>query len=180
MRMSGHEAVEQQLAAVQDQYGELAVETSEKAVSPSHFEIARSDAQAGEVVDVRVWVTRDEKVLLVREEEAPDYWIEPGGTVEPDERIDHAAEREVTEETGIDCHVTTPRAVRRIILQDEEDLSRTIQMLQVFVHAAYQSGTLAVHDDDVIEACWMTTLPDGFYSHVGAPENWRPTQAAGR
>ncbi|WP_330633582.1 NUDIX hydrolase [Halocatena halophila] len=171
--MLGQKAVETQLEELRDKYGELAVETTEKEVSSSAIETGRRDVREGNTVDVRVWTTRgNEEVLLVREHDAPEYWIEPGGTVEPGEPIDAAAHREVAEETGIDCRIAQPRAVRQIVLRDETDPDQSAQFLQVFFNAIYNSGNLSINDDEILDAQWMTTLPDGFYSHVGTPSEW--------
>lgn len=62
--MIGQKKVEDELAVLQDEYGELDIATTEKTVPSSAVEIGRSDVRAGNIADVRVWVTRDEEVLL--------------------------------------------------------------------------------------------------------------------
>lgn len=48
-------------------------------------------------------VVRDDKgrVLLIRNADAPDLWLPPGGGIEPDESPRDAAIREMQEETGL-------------------------------------------------------------------------------
>lgn len=50
-------------------------------------------------------IVKDGRVLLVQhsDNEKPDYgyWLLPGGSVEPNETVEEAVEREVEEETGL-------------------------------------------------------------------------------
>jgi ADP-ribose pyrophosphatase YjhB (NUDIX family) len=47
----------------------------------------------------------DGRILLIRRTDNK-YWSIPGGGLEPGESVSEATEREVREETGIDCEVT--------------------------------------------------------------------------
>lgn len=51
-------------------------------------------------------VTDDRNAILLILRTDNNYWSIPGGGVKPGESIKEAAEREVKEETGIDCRVT--------------------------------------------------------------------------
>jgi 8-oxo-dGTP pyrophosphatase MutT (NUDIX family) len=54
---------------------------------------------------VTVVVIRDNAVLLTKREDF-DVWCLPGGAVDAREPLDHAARREVWEETGIEISIT--------------------------------------------------------------------------
>jgi ADP-ribose pyrophosphatase YjhB (NUDIX family) len=54
---------------------------------------------------VTVVVIRDNTVLLTKREDF-DVWCLPGGAVDASEPLDHAARREVREETGLDISLT--------------------------------------------------------------------------
>jgi len=57
------------------------------------------------VVVALVFVTRDDAILLVKQDYGQRYWSLPGGMVESGESVDQAAIREVKEETGLDIRV---------------------------------------------------------------------------
>lgn len=129
---------------------DVATATITKSVSPPTFEQALADA--GDVVDIRVWVDRDGAVLLVREAAAPEVWIEPGGTPEAEEDWDATAVREVAEETGIECSVVDVRGIVDHTIRHEEEPHRTAVLHQVFVRATYRGGTPAPVDTEIKEA----------------------------
>jgi len=54
------------------------------------------------------FVLQDNRILLVNHRKHR-VWIYPGGHVEPDETPDEACLREVFEETGVACHIVSPR-----------------------------------------------------------------------
>lgn len=94
-------------------------------------------------------------MLLVRRRGAPfaGYWSLPGGRVEPGERPETAAVREVREETGI--------AIGRVRRLDTVEIdtaeggggAATRFVLEVF-QGDYLSGT-ATAGDDAAEARWV-------------------------
>lgn len=53
------------------------------------------------LLGVRALVVRDEQVLLVRHRGGATPWGLPGGAVDPHERLEEAARREIYEETGV-------------------------------------------------------------------------------
>jgi 8-oxo-dGTP diphosphatase len=58
------------------------------------------------------WITRDDTVLFIRREATGflgGRWELPGGTVEPGERPERTAVREIAEETGLAVRVTGER-----------------------------------------------------------------------
>lgn len=67
-------------------------------------------------VGARAVVIHDGKVLLLRAEEpGRTYYFLPGGHVQPGERLEEAALRELKEETGLDAAIERPLGVREFI-----------------------------------------------------------------
>ena len=57
------------------------------------------------VVAVFVFIQKEGKILLVRQNYGQRYWSLPGGVVEHGEALQQAAFREVREETGLDISI---------------------------------------------------------------------------
>ena len=88
-------------------------------------------------------------VLLVLLPEWADFgghWNFPGGVVEADESLEHAAEREVLEETGVACkvskHITT-------VQNHDRDIEVSIFM------ADYGSGDIKIQQEEITAAQWF-------------------------
>lgn len=63
----------------------------------------RTPPPPGPAATTDVVLIRDARVLLVERRYPPHGWALPGGFVDPGEKVEHAAVREVKEETGLDC-----------------------------------------------------------------------------
>jgi ADP-ribose pyrophosphatase YjhB (NUDIX family) len=63
------------------------------------------DGNGRSTVVVLVFLEKEGKILLVRQDYGKRYWSLPGGVMEPGESIEQAAVREVKEETGLDIRV---------------------------------------------------------------------------
>lgn len=100
-------------------------------------------------------VVHEGSILLVRRANRPDAgrWGFPGGKVETGEPIEHAAIRELLEETGIRA-----RARQIFTAVDAFDRDRSGRLQQHFVLIAvlceWVSGT-PVAGDDALEARWF-------------------------
>ena len=99
-----------------------------------------------------VFIAREEKILLVRQNYGPRYWSLPGGVMEPGESIDQAAIREVKEETGLDIRLK--RVVGLYSKPGENGLAVCFEGEQV-------GGTLAA-DNEILEC--------GYFAHDCLPE----------
>ncbi|MHA1412836.1 MAG: NUDIX hydrolase [Promethearchaeota archaeon] len=72
-------------------------------------------------VGVGILLIRDNSLLLVKRKFDPDagYWSIPGGHVELGERVEHAAEREGFEETGIKVKISKLAGIIDKIMRDD-------------------------------------------------------------
>lgn len=69
-------------------------------------------------------VFRGGKVLIARRVKPPGLWSLPGGRIEKGERAEKAAEREVYEETGVECETVGLAGQRQVILRDQSGAIR--------------------------------------------------------
>ncbi|MHA1195478.1 MAG: NUDIX hydrolase [Promethearchaeota archaeon] len=72
-------------------------------------------------VGVGILLIRDNSLLLVKRKFDPDagYWSIPGGHIELGERVEHAAEREGFEETGIKVKISKLAGIIDKIMRDD-------------------------------------------------------------
>lgn len=107
-------------------------------------------------VGVGAVVFKDEKVLLVKRARPPaeNLWAIPGGRLELGETLQHGAEREIFEETGILIRAGKPIYTFDVI---ERVASGSIVFHYVIVDltATYISGEPRA-SDDAMEARWLS------------------------
>lgn len=79
-------------------------------------------------------IFRDEQVLLIQRGKGAlqGYWSLPGGHVEPGERAQDAARREVAEETGIAAEIRGFLDLHEVILKDERGDLRGHYLIAVY------------------------------------------------
>ena len=101
-------------------------------------------------------VFKEDKVLLVLRGKPPaeKQWSIPGGCVELGETLQEAAEREITEETGIVIQAKNPVYTFDVI---ERDVDGRIRFHYVIVDLAadYVCGELRA-GDDAVEVSWFS------------------------
>ena len=106
-------------------------------------------------VAVGAIVFKDNKVLLVRRGKPPseNMWAIPGGSVEIGETLQHAAEREILEETGITINALDPIYTFDFIDRDGNGQVRfhyiIIDLVADYVEGVPRAG------DDAREARWV-------------------------
>ena len=101
-------------------------------------------------------VFKEDKVLLVLRGKPPaeKQWSIPGGCVELGETLQEAAEREITEETGIVIQAKKPIYTFDVIERDENGHIRFHYVI-VDLAADYVSGELRA-GDDAVDASWVS------------------------
>lgn len=102
-----------------------------------------------DVVYVLILDEFEEKVLMVKNKPFGN-WTLPGGTVEEGETLEHAAKREVMEETGLTVEVGKLLALNEAFRKNANN-----HVLFITFKAKVLGGELAVQDtDDVSEVEW--------------------------
>ena len=101
-------------------------------------------------------VFNEDKVLLVLRGKPPaeTQWSIPGGCVELGETLQEAAEREITEETGIVIQAKKPIYTFDVIERDENGYIRFHYVI-VDLAADYVSGELEA-GDDAVDVSWVS------------------------
>lgn len=101
-------------------------------------------------------VFNEDKVLLVLRGKPPaeKQWSIPGGCVELGETLQEAAEREITEETGIVIQAKKPIYTFDVIERDEDGQIRFHYVI-VDLAADYVSGELKA-GDDAVDVSWVS------------------------
>jgi len=102
-----------------------------------------------------VVVLKDDEVLLVRRGNEPrrGSWSLPGGAVELGETVRQAAEREISEECGVEIRATEVIEVLDAISPDGSGRIRFHYVLTELL-AEYISGVPSAHSD-ALEARWF-------------------------
>lgn len=153
-RVRGH------LDDLRERFGYFPVQSRHFAVEPSTFQ-AELDGLDDAEGAARALVERpdDGAALLVLDREHDDGWFLPGGTVEPGEGFARAAEREVREETGIDCRVEGVLRATHVTVTSTGDHDATVHGCWADFGATRVGGDLAVQEAELEDARWWTEAP---------------------
>lgn len=98
-------------------------------------------------VRVGVIIPHEDQILLVRHRKGDKtYWMLPGGGLDFGETFAQCAEREVHEETGL-----TIKAERVLYLSEAICPKGSRHVLNIFMLASLEGGSLVIPEGDVIE-----------------------------
>jgi len=161
--MADPEDIDRRLGSLRDTYGEFPVESGTYHHPEGAFERVRENHERGVPGASRVWVEREGETLLVRTRGGLDGWGVPGGIIEPGERSDRAGERELREETGIECEVFDVAYVHIAENRPEDGDCESIEELGVAFLARYTGGNLDVQEAEIEAARWWSELPEDAY-----------------
>lgn len=93
-------------------------------VSPGYYETTHDRFESGENGGAGIWVTNDERSVLLVRDAGDDGWVDPGGKREAGETFEEAARRETREETGVERAITGLLSAHVLEIVDETDSGR--------------------------------------------------------
>lgn len=103
-------------------------------------------------VSACVW--RNGKVLLVQRAKPPlGLWAFPGGHVEPGERLEEAAARELMEETGLTASFSGLLGLYDVIRRDAQGIVTVHYVIACYLGTAGPGDPVAA--DDAMAAAWV-------------------------
>jgi ADP-ribose pyrophosphatase YjhB (NUDIX family) len=160
-------AVDDRIDDLRERFGEFPVVDVTRLNDPDFFEDGVELFESGVRGAAGARVTDDDgRLLLIRDDRDPETWVLPGGGHEPGERFPETAEREVWEETGVDCEVTGVwRAVRKRFVR-RDDPQRRGYLLETFFTAEAVGGEPSVDSErlddgeNVLEVGWFDEVPE--------------------
>jgi ADP-ribose pyrophosphatase YjhB (NUDIX family) len=125
-----------------------------------------TDAQQLPKLGVSASVWRDGRVLLVQRAKPPvGIWAFPGGHVEPGERLEEAAARELHEETGMTAHFHGLAGLYDVIRRDAAGLVTVHYVIACFAGLAGPGEPVAA--SDAMAVAWAD--PDSLGGYALAP-----------
>ncbi len=160
-------AVDARIDGLRERFGEFPVVDVTRLNDPEFFEDGVEMFESGVrgAAGARV-VDDDGRLLLIRDDRDPETWVLPGGGHEPGESFPETAQREVWEETGVDCEITGVwRAVRKRFVR-RDDPQRRGYLLETFFTADAVGGAATVDQErlddgeEVLEAGWFGEVPE--------------------
>jgi 8-oxo-dGTP pyrophosphatase MutT (NUDIX family) len=172
------EDVRHRVDRLREDYGDVVVLESEGTLPPERFERMHEDARDGYTGGGYAWVRMDPADAPTGREVMPDEgkpdrphallmlergvegtaWELPGGGREDDETYEAAAEREVAEETGVECAVSEPYLLYYDRLRSE-DSDAVLHTLWACFDATYEGGSIAVQREELRGAAWFDAPP---------------------
>jgi ADP-ribose pyrophosphatase YjhB (NUDIX family) len=180
------EDVTRRLDRLREAYNPV-VERRTETLAPEDFDAFAAHAVDGYTGGGYAWVVREEPREL--SESMPDVdetyprvllglgrgddgWGPTGGGRAAGETYEEAAEREVREETGIECSVVDCRRVRRVSFH-REAASDVVHTLWVYFIARETGGGLDVQEAELHGAAWFHDLPADRHRFVTTyPWSW--------
>lgn len=95
-------------------------------------------------------VLKDQEILLVKRRFPPVLWSPPGGFLDPGEEPEETVQREVCEETGIDCEVIGK--IHEFTHKNSKILVYACQYISGYLQCSFESTTLGWFDIEELPA----------------------------
>ena len=156
--------IDQRIRRLREVFGDFPVHNESYDLTQEQYNRAHDLHTNGVPGAARVWVERDDEVLLARTEHRPESWGVPGGFIEPEERADQAGEREVREETGVLCDIFDISYIHRATRQHKNDEEPPLEEFAVAFIAEYEGGELQPQEGEIRELKWWSDIPENSYS----------------
>lgn len=181
------EDVEERIERLRERYGPVEVDDDELddpyRARPDDFRAFVADAREAGVSSGYVVVRRApeqmpapsasmpegsaataERALLVNDRADDGAWSLPGGSREPGETLEAAAEREVLEEAGIECSIEGIERLRHGVAIPRSPVegvdADAVHALHAVFAGRYEGGEIAVQATELYGACWFAELPE--------------------
>lgn len=141
-------------------YSEFLEPTHRRTVSRRRFRtLARRIAETGTPFGAHTIVYQSSSELLLVRHQGVDQWVLPGGGVHSDETFRETAERELTEEAGIEADYDGLAMATRVELACGGHT--TWGVMPIFqARAKTTTPTINDPDDEIVAADWFAELPD--------------------
>lgn len=191
MTTSNQAAVQQEIASLQDAYGDAPVEREKPPFEapPELFRRLKDAAKGGTINSSYLWVRRtpeqfpnppsslfddttttNTRVLFIYNRADDHTWTIPGGGREPGESFEEAAHRELAEETGLRASITGLRKIQHKIAVPSEDGYSfdfdSVHALYPVFDAEYEGGKLDIQLQELYGAAWFDRTPRNLHGLI--------------
>ncbi|MFB6242622.1 MAG: NUDIX hydrolase [Halobaculum sp.] len=179
------EAADERLAQLRDRFGSFPLVERTTLDSPTRFDAGVEQFEEGFRGAAGARVTDERgRLLLLRERNAPDTWVHPGGGHEPGESLAETARREVYEEAGVECELTGVWVAVRKRFVDRAEPQRRGYLLEVVFEADAVGGEAGLYperwdsfddddpDEEILEVGWFDAPPADAAPVVSDPWRW--------
>lgn len=106
-----------------------------------------------------VWITNEQGAVLLARNEGDEGWADPGGKVEANETFETAANREVREETGVDCQITGLCEVHVIENRHADDEEPSVFTAIPIFRGEYTGGEPRSREGEIAAVDWFESPP---------------------
>lgn len=117
----------------------------------------------GVTLAVGAIVYNNNEIILVKHEGGPHKtgWNVPGGSVQADESLEEAVEREIHEEVGIGVNIEEPRKViKQTLVSGDVKFSMYFIMFSAYALTTDIKEKLGVEGESLDQARWFNTIPE--------------------
>lgn len=140
-------------------YGEFPVVEQTWEVSRSAYQCERERFDERSLGGAGVWLANERGEILLVREEGDDAWADPGGKRESGESFEMAAQREVREETGVDCRLTGLRDFHEIEYRPPDGSPPMYEAIVIF-DGEHAGGEPRSRSGEIADVGWFAEPPE--------------------